>query len=104
MTAVAMTGAVLLSCQSMKYLFCQSATAKVCAGQGEFSAVGFSYGGPAESSHAGASGPVEDLGEEACSDSESGQCISCILPVKCLYCHLFLMSQIVIKTSQFFWV
>lgn len=49
---------------------------EVNAGQGEFSAVGFSYGGPAESSHSAAHGPVEDLGEEGCSDSESGQCIS----------------------------
>ncbi|KAL3137981.1 hypothetical protein ABBQ38_005221 [Trebouxia sp. C0009 RCD-2024] len=42
------------------------------AGQGEFSAVGFSYGEPTKSSHTGGNGPMEDLGEEGSSDSESG--------------------------------
>lgn len=44
------------------------------AGQGEFSAVGFSYGasadGPVQSR---ASGPIEDLGEEASSESSGMQ-------------------------------
>lgn len=43
------------------------------AGQGEFSAVGFSYGEATTSSHSGGNGPMEDLGEEGSSDSESGQ-------------------------------
>lgn len=43
------------------------------AGQGEFSAVGFSYGGPVEDNMPSRAGdPVEDLGEEASSDSDSG--------------------------------
>ena len=44
------------------------------AGQGEFSAVGFSYGasadGPVQSR---AGGPIEDLGEEASSESSGMQ-------------------------------
>ena len=44
------------------------------AGQGEFGAVGFSYDAPAESSlPSRAGGPVEDLGEEASSESDSGE-------------------------------
>lgn len=44
------------------------------SGQGEFSAVGFSYGGPVEDNMPSRAGdPVEDLGEEASSDSDSGK-------------------------------
>lgn len=43
------------------------------AGHGEFAAVGFSYGGPADSDVPSRAGdPVEDLGEEASSGSDSG--------------------------------
>ena len=59
----------------------------VPAGQGEFSAVGFSYGGSAESSQAGTSAPVEDLGEEGSSDSESGQCSVCCTCMQLKLCR-----------------
>lgn len=70
----------------------KSANVRVPAGQGEFSAVGFSYGGPAENSHTGSSGPVEDLGEEGCSDSESGQYIFSTLLLKASAFYLVLIK------------
>lgn len=54
-----------------------ASSSAIPAGQGEFGAVGFSYDAPAESSlPSRAGGPVEDLGEEASSESDSGKCAS----------------------------